>query len=266
MPELFGRVNRATARVLARNGFEVLVPREQGCCGALQAHAGEMHLARDLMRRNLAAFDPAQVDAIVVNSAGCGAALRESGRWLPSQAEAFAASVRDICEFLETAGIDPPSGRLAARVCYDDPCHLVHGQRVEAAPRRLLQMIPGLELVDHDDPTGCCGAAGIYNLTHREMSSEVLERKMRALAAADPDVITSGNPGCLIQLDAGVRRWGLRARVVHPIELLAESYDRVPGSAVEHDVGGGLGHPDAWEGAEGEVVEAPLKDDLDRED
>jgi len=224
MPELFGRVNRATARVLAQNGFEVLVPREQGCCGALQAHAGEMDLARDLMRRNLAAFDPAQVDAIVVNSAGCGAALRESGRWLPGQAEAFAASVRDICEFLETAGIDPPSGRLAARVCYDDPCHLVHGQRVEAAPRRLLQMIPGLELVDHDDPTGCCGAAGIYNLTHQEMSWEVLERKMRALAAADPDVITSGNPGCLIQLDAGARRWGLRARVVHPIELLAESY------------------------------------------
>jgi glycolate oxidase iron-sulfur subunit len=224
MPELFGRVNLATARVLARNGFEVLVPREQGCCGALHAHAGEMGVARDLARRNLAAFDPARVDAIVVNSAGCGAVLRESERWLPQQAEAFAASVRDICEFLEAEGIEPPSGRLAARVCYDDPCHLVHGQGVEAAPRRLLEMIPGLELVDHDDPTGCCGAAGIYNLTHREMSREVLERKMRALAAADPDVIASGNPGCLIQLHAGARRWGLRARVIHPIELLAESY------------------------------------------
>jgi glycolate oxidase iron-sulfur subunit len=227
MPELFGRVNLATARVLARNGFEVLVPREQGCCGALHAHAGEMGVARDLARRNLAAFDPARVDAIVVNSAGCGAVLRESERWLPQQAEAFAASVRDICEFLEAAGIEPPSGRLEARVCYDDPCHLVHGQRVEAAPRRLLEMIPGLELVDHDDPTGCCGAAGIYNLTHREMSREVLERKMRALAAADPDVIASGNPGCLIQLHAGAKRWGLRARVVHPIELLAESYGDV---------------------------------------
>jgi len=227
MPELFGRVNLATARVLARNGFEVLVPREQGCCGALHAHSGEMDLARDLARRNLAAFDPARVDAIVVNSAGCSAVLRELERWLPGQAEAFAASVRDICEFLETAGIDPPSGRLEARVCYDDPCHLVHGQRVEAPPRRLLEMIPGLELIDHDDPTGCCGAAGIYNLTHREMSGQVLERKMSALAAADPDVIASGNPGCLIQLHAGVRRWGLRARVVHPIELLAESYGDV---------------------------------------
>ena len=224
MPELFGRVNLATARVLARNGFEVLVPREQGCCGALQAHSGEMGLARDLARRNLAAFDPERVDAIVVNSAGCSAVLRELERWLPGQAEAFAASVRDICEFLEASGIAPPTGRLAARVCYDDPCHLVHGQRVEAAPRRLLEMIPGVELVDHDDPTGCCGAAGIYNLTHLEMSREVLERKMRALAATDPDVIASGNPGCLIQLDAGVREWGLRARVVHPIELLAESY------------------------------------------
>jgi glycolate oxidase iron-sulfur subunit len=224
VPELFGRVNLATARVLARNGFEVLVPGEQGCCGALQAHSGEMGLARDLARRNLAAFDPEGVDAIVVNSAGCGAALRELERWLPGQAEAFAASVRDICEFLANAGIDPPPGRLDARVCYDDPCHLVHGQRVDAAPRRLLEMIPGLQLIDHDDPTACCGAAGIYNLTHGEMSREVLERKMGALAAADPDVIASGNPGCLIQLQAGARRWGLRARVVHPIELLAESY------------------------------------------
>ncbi len=227
-PELFGRVNLATARVLARNGFEVLVPRGQGCCGALHAHAGEMELARALARRNLAAFDPARVDAILVNSAGCGAALRESGRWLPNQAEAFAASVRDVCEFLDAEGIDPPPGRLEARVCYDDPCHLVHGQRVEAAPRRLLEMIPGVELIDHDDPTGCCGAAGIYNLTHREMSEQVLERKMSALAAAKPDVIASGNPGCLIQLEAGARRWGLRARVVHPIELLAESYGELP--------------------------------------
>jgi glycolate oxidase iron-sulfur subunit len=224
MPELFGAVNLATARVLARNGFEVVVPREQGCCGALQAHSGEMELARDLARRNLAAFDLARVNAIVVNSAGCGAALREADRWLPNQAQAFAASVRDICEFLEEAGIEPPKRRLEARVCYDDPCHLVHGQRVQAAPRRLLEMIPGLELVAHEDPTGCCGAAGIYNLTHPEMSREVLERKMRALAAADPDVIASGNPGCLIQLEAGVRHWGLRARVVHPIQLLAEAY------------------------------------------
>jgi glycolate oxidase iron-sulfur subunit len=227
MPELFGRVNLATARVLARNGFEVLVPREQCCCGALQAHAGEMELARDLARRNLAAFDPAKLDAIVLNSAGCGAFLRESDRWLPGQAEAFATSVRDIFEFLDAVGIDPPPARLEGRVCYDDPCHLVHGQRVEAAPRRLLAMIPGLELVDHDDPTSCCGAAGIYNLTHWEMSQEVLERKMAALAAADPDLIASGNPGCLIQLAAGARRWGLRARVVHPIELLAEAYGEV---------------------------------------
>jgi len=227
MPELFGRVNLATARVLARNGFDVVVPREQGCCGALQAHSGEMDLARDLARRNLAAFDPARLDAIVVNSAGCGAALRDAERWLPNQAEAFAALVRDICELLETAGVEPPPRRLEARVCYDDPCHLVHGQRVESAPRRLLEMIPGLELIGHDDPTGCCGAAGIYNLTHPAMSRQVLEAKMRALAAVDPDVIASGNPGCLIQLEAGARRWGLRARVVHPIELLAEAYGEI---------------------------------------
>jgi glycolate oxidase iron-sulfur subunit len=224
MPELFGRANLATVRVLARNGFEVVVPKRQSCCGALHAHAGDLDAARRLLARNVEAFGAEQLDAIVVNSAGCGAVLRESQRWLSESGEQFATLVRDVCEFLDGVGIEPPSGRLEVKVCYDDPCHLVHGQRVEAAPRRILQSIPGLELVDHDDPTGCCGAAGIYNLTHREMSQQVLERKMRALAEADPDVITSGNPGCLIQLQAGAKSWGLRARVVHPIELLAESY------------------------------------------
>jgi len=217
-------VHRATADVLARNGFDVIVPPAQGCCGALHAHAGDAAFARELAQRNLAAFDASGVDAIIVNSAGCGAAMREAGHWLPGAGEPFAAVVRDVCEFLDAVGLRAPTGRVEGAVCYDDPCHLVHGQGVRDAPRRLLAQVEGLRLVAHDDPTSCCGAAGIYNLTHPAMSNAVLERKMAALAAADPDWIATGNPGCLMQLAAGVRRAGLRARVVHPIELLARAY------------------------------------------
>jgi glycolate oxidase iron-sulfur subunit len=224
MPELFGDVHAATVRVLARNGFEVVVPRGQGCCGALHAHAGDPDFARELLRRNVAAFGAAGADAIVVNSAGCGAAMREAGHWLPPAGERFASAVRDVCELLDGAGLRAPGGRVEGTVCYDDPCHLVHGQGVRAAPRRLLAKIEGLQLVAHDDPTSCCGAAGIYNLTHAAMSRAVLARKVEALAAADPDWIATGNPGCLMQLRAGAAAAGLRARVVHPIELLDRAY------------------------------------------
>lgn len=220
MPELFGPVNAATARVLARSGFDVVVPGGQGCCGALQAHAGQADAARSLARRNLAAFDPADVDAVVVNSAGCGAALRELESWLPGEGEALAGRVRDVCEWLDEAGMAELRGTVPGRLCYDDPCHLVHGQGVAAAPRRLLERIPGLALVAHDDPAACCGAAGTYNLTQPDMSRAVLARKLDALAAADPDWVATGNPGCLMQIGAGARRRGLRFRTVHPIELL----------------------------------------------
>ncbi|MEN8159256.1 MAG: heterodisulfide reductase-related iron-sulfur binding cluster [Myxococcota bacterium] len=209
MPELFGPVNAATARVLARNGFEVVVPEAQGCCGALHRHAGDPDFAHALEARNTDAFGGA--DAIVVNSAGCSAVLREG---------ALAPRVRDVCELLDAEGlvVEPP--RHEGTLCYDDPCHLVHAQGVADAPRRLLAQVPGLTLLTHDDPTSCCGAAGIYNLTHPEMSRTVLDRKMKALAAAAPDWIASGNPGCLMQLAAGARDHALRARVVHPVELL----------------------------------------------
>jgi glycolate oxidase iron-sulfur subunit len=151
--------------------------------------------------------------------------MRDAGRWLPGVGEHFAASVRDVCELLDEVGLRAPDGRVEGVACYDDPCHLVHGQGVREAPRRLLAKIPGLALAAHDDPTSCCGAAGIYNLTHREMASAVLARKMEALAAVDPDWIASGNPGCLMQLRAGAVKAGLRARVVHPIELLDRAYE-----------------------------------------
>ena len=222
MPELFGAVNAATARVLARSGFDVVLPEAQGCCGALHAHAGDATRARELARANLVAF-AGDFDAIIVNSAGCGAAFRELEAWLPGEGAAVASRVRDVCEFLDEVGVREPLRSLEARVCYDDPCHLVHGQGVEEAPRRLLRQIPGLELVPHDDPTSCCGAAGIYNLTQPRMSRAVLAPKLDALASVDPDYVATGNPGCLMQLAAGLRSRGLRARAVHPVELLDES-------------------------------------------
>ena len=262
MPEMFGAVNRTTVQLLAQNGFDVLVPAGQGCCGALQAHTGDRETARELARKNAAVFDASDVDALIVNSAGCGAAMREAPQWIGEAGESYAGRVRDIAEFLDEVGFRPPgpavgravgsavrpsarpassasessasesgapksgvpasTGDRKLRVCYDDPCHLVHGQGVRDAPRRLLAQVPGLELIEHAEADACCGAAGIYNLTHREMSQAVLARKLDALEAARPDVIASGNPGCLMQLAAGVRQRGIAARVVHPVELLVE--------------------------------------------
>ncbi len=227
MRQFFGEVNRATVRVLARNGYEVLVPPAQRCCGALHAHAGDMEMARRLAEQNVDAFvagggEP--VDAVVSNSAGCGAALREVADWLPGKGDGFSARVRDVCEFLDEVSLRPPTGSVPGRVCYDDPCHLVHAQGVEAAPRRLLESIPELELVEHADAKSCCGGAGTYNLLEPEMSRQVLAPKLDALAAADPDFIATGNPGCMMQIGAGVEDRGMRAKVVHPVELLDWAY------------------------------------------
>ena len=152
--------------------------------------------------------------------------MRDAGHWLPGEGEPFAAKVRDVVELLDEVGIVPPEGRLDATVCYDDPCHLLHGQGVGAGVRHMLGAIPGLELVAHRDADQCCGAAGIYNLTQPEMSAAVLARKLDALAEVDPDIVATGNPGCLMQIAAGLKARGLRARTAHPIELLNESYQR----------------------------------------
>lgn len=227
MSEVFAPVHRATVRVLAENGFDVVIPDAQGCCGALHAHAGDLDFARGLARVNVSAFAEGateRVDAVIVNSAGCGASLRELPHWIGGEGEALASQVRDVAEFLDSVGLRPPRGSVEARVCYDDPCHLIHGQKVEGAPRRLLEQVPGLELVPHADAASCCGAAGTYNLTHPDMSARVLDRKMDALAEAAPDIIATGNPGCLLQLRTGVAQRGMEADVVHPVELLDRAY------------------------------------------
>ncbi len=217
MPELFGATNAATVEVLVRNGFEVVVPEKQGCCGALQAHCGDLRGAERLRERNRLAFPSEGIDAIVVNSAGCSASLKECG-------DSLSGAVRDIAEFLADVGIEPPRGRLELRVAYDDPCHLLHGQRIADAPRALMRQIPGVELVDLPGHSDCCGAAGIYNLTQRRMASRLQDRKIEALRRTRPDVLATGNPGCLMQIAAGVRRARLPVEVLHPIDLLARAY------------------------------------------
>jgi glycolate oxidase iron-sulfur subunit len=217
MPEIFGPVNAATLEVLARNGFEVEVPEGQGCCGALHRHAGDPDAADRLHAANRSAFRLDGIDAVILNSAGCGASLRDAG-------DALAGKVRDVTEFLADVGLRETPHPLPLRVAYDDPCHLLHGQRVAAAPRALLRAIPGLELVDLPGCRDCCGAAGIYNLTQPAMSARLLERKVQAIRDTAPQAVATGNPGCLLQIGAGVREAGLPVEVVHPIELLARAY------------------------------------------
>jgi glycolate oxidase iron-sulfur subunit len=237
MRELFGSVGRATVSVLARNGFEVEVPRGQVCCGALNAHAGDLAFARELAECNVVAFTQdsqavaSPFDAVVTNSAGCGAAMKEAGDWLPDRGEALASMTYDVCEWLDEQGLTAAPGRLDVRVCYDDPCHLIHGQGIADAPRRLLAAIPGLSLVPHENAAGCCGAAGTWSLSHREMSARILDAKIDAIARSEPDVVCTGNPGCLLQLRAGVEARGLSIRVAHPIELLDEAYGAVAASS-----------------------------------
>jgi glycolate oxidase iron-sulfur subunit len=217
MPEFFGPVNAATVEVLAANGFEVHVPPGQSCCGALLLHSGDPRAARRLFERNRSVFHAEDVDAIVVDSAGCGAVLREYD-------DPLAEKVRDISEFLVDAGLRTPVHGLEGLVAYDDPCHLLHGQRVAAAPRALLRAIPGLRVVDLPGAADCCGAAGIYGLTHPEMSGRLRARKVEAIRATRPDFVATGNPGCLMQIAQGVRQAGLAVEVVHPVELLARAY------------------------------------------
>ena len=228
MPEIFGDINRATVELLSRQGFEVWVPSDQVCCGALQAHAGDAELANQLGERNAGVFGELEVDAVITNSAGCGAVLHEAPKRIGTGAERLGSLVRDVTQFLADVGMRGPLERVEKRTCYDDPCHLVHGQGVADAPRQLLEAIPGLELVSHEDPTSCCGAAGTYNLTQPAMSQEVLDRKIDALLKAKPEAVATGNPGCLMQLATGFRQRGEEIRVVHPVELLLQA---CPGSA-----------------------------------
>jgi glycolate oxidase iron-sulfur subunit len=231
-------VNADTVAVLARNGFEVFVPPAQGCCGSLHAHAGIAGDARLLARRNLRAFEPVdELDAIVVNAAGCGSFLKHVDRVFGEgdpdreRARLFASKVRDAMELLRECGWETPAARIAARVTYHDPCHLVHGQGVSDAPREILTSIDGVELVPLAESTWCCGSAGIYNLTHPAAADALLERKLDNVAATGASVLATANPGCFVQLAAGLRRRKMDVTLVHPLSLLARAYEMESRSA-----------------------------------
>ena len=228
--EIHGHVHAATVRVLQRYGCEVHVPTAQRCCGALQIHSGEQGYAQAQARANITAFEAEEFDVILNNAAGCGAALKELGTWFDAddpwrpRAEALSARVQDITEFLTTLTPPPAWRPLARRVAYDDPCHLVHAQGITMAPRDLLRRIPELELVDVPDGATCCGAAGIYSVTQPQLAQQVSGEKIRNVLAAAPDMVATGNPGCMLQIAAGLREAGRDdIPVVHPIELLDEA-------------------------------------------
>lgn len=231
MRGLFSHVHAATERTLRANGYHVTRVDGQGCCGALHAHAGQHDAAVALARTNVEAFASQPDAAIAVNSAGCGALLKEYGRLLADDPLAEAAAgvasrVKDVTELLAECG-PRPGGELPLRVAYDPPCHLLHAQGVQEAPERLLAAVPGLEQVRHDEAELCCGSAGSYSLVQAAMSRAVLARKVDALAAAQPDVVATGNPGCVMQIGAGLRARGLATPVVHPVEILDWSYSRL---------------------------------------
>jgi glycolate oxidase iron-sulfur subunit len=215
--------------VLAANGCDVIVPRKQGCCGALHLHAGFADETRKLARHMMDVFEPERFDALIVNSAGCGSTMKEYAELFPegvdaSRAKAFRERVMDVSEFLAKLGLRPVKHERRARVAYHDACHLAHGQGVRAQPRALLAAIPGIELVPVSESDWCCGSAGIYNFTQPELASQLQSRKVANLLATHPDLIVTGNPGCHMWVLAGLKAAGRDIPVKHTIEVLDEAY------------------------------------------
>lgn len=229
---MFRDVHWATLRVLQQNGCDVLIPPGQGCCGAIHYHAADREGARRLADANVAAFDLEEIDAIVVNHAGCGAMLKEYGlHWPDTKQPArrqFAAKVQDVNEFLDKLGLMPPTGRIEAVAAYHDACHLAHAQKIVDAPRRLLRKIPGLVLKDLPESEICCGSAGTYNLEHLEMASRLGNRKLQNILATGAHIVLASNAGCLLQIQREVRQHRVPILVMHPMSLLDLSYQEKP--------------------------------------
>ncbi|CAN5253836.1 heterodisulfide reductase-related iron-sulfur binding cluster [soil metagenome] len=233
MEGLFTDTNRATERTLERNDYALVDAPRQGCCGALHAHAGDAETARTLARANIAAFEACGAEFIAVNAAGCGAIMKEYGELLArddawrERAIAMSSRVRDVSELLAMAG-PRPGGSLPLRITYDAPCHLLHAQRIASPPLMVLAAIPELELVPLAGSEHCCGSAGIYNLVEPETSDRVLEPKLRNIADTGAAYVATGNPGCMMQIGAGMLQAGIGARTIHPVDLLDASYALLP--------------------------------------
>lgn len=229
---IFSDVNQDTVEVLARNGCEVITPAEQLCCGSLHAHNGEWEWAQELARKQIDQFPPDQFDAIISNAGGCGSHLKHYHKLLGDdpayqhRAKLWDQKVKDIHEWLGQIGIEPPRSGSTEQVVvtYHESCHLAHGQKITAEPRRLLRSIPHLKLVELPESNWCCGSAGIYNLIQPEMANELLVRKLKHIRSTRATVVATGNPGCLLQLINGAKKEGLTLRIAHPVTLLAEAY------------------------------------------
>ncbi len=227
---LFPDACAASVRVLARNGAEVVTPKNITCCGAPHETEGEMEVGRALARQNIARYEALDADYVITDAAACGAVFKHYGHWLErdarwrERAERFSAKVRDIHEFLIEVGLELPERPVRARVTYDDPCHLCHAQRIGVQPREILNAIPGLDYVELPEASWCCGSAGTYNITQPAMAETILRDKVEHIRGTGAEVIASANPGCMLQLEAGLRRHGVPGKVRHVIELLDESY------------------------------------------
>jgi len=230
MGTAFANTNRAAGRVMARNGSDVDVPVRQQCCGALAVHAGMLDEARRLARQNIEAFEAAGEGAIVVTAAGCGSALKEYGHLLKDdpewaeRAERFSERVRDVQEYLAERELVPPTVPVPRTVTYQEPCHLAHAQRITAQPRRLLRAIPGLNLVEMNESSLCCGSAGIYNITRPQMAEELGDRKAANIIDTPAEEVVTANPGCAMQLRASLERNGSPVRVRYLVDVLDEAY------------------------------------------
>lgn len=229
---MFRHTNWATARVLQENGCDVVIPQTQVCCGAIHLHAGASDPARGFADANIAAFKPDDVDAVIINVAGCGSMLKDYGHhWHDAQQpvrERFAHKVKDVHEFLAQLGLLTPPGALPVTATYHDACHLVHAQKVREQPRQLLEKIPGLKLVELPESELCCGAAGTYNLTEPEMAERLSRRKLRNILDTGARVVVTANAGCLLQIAREARMQGEVLKIVHPIDLLDLSYRQEP--------------------------------------
>ncbi len=231
MPHLYPRTHEATVRVLNAIGYRVVLPDAQTCCGALSMHAGDRRFARELARRNIDAFLAANVEVVIVNSAGCGSAMKEYAELLAGdavyseRAQRLVALTKDVLEFVADHELPPLTG-VPGIVTYQDSCHLVHAQRVASAPRDLLRRIPELQLREMASPDRCCGSAGIYSLVQREMSQRLLSNKMDDIASTGATTVATANPGCMMQIETGLRQRALRGNVVHVIELLDQALTR----------------------------------------
>ena len=226
----FSPLNEATVRVLQKNGCDVDIPGGQDCCGALHVHAGLRDLGREQAQRNIAALEAGGYDAIITNTAGCGSVLKEypdlfePGSQWRRRAEAFSAKVKDVSEFLASVELNRDFGEVRRTVTYQDSCHLLHGQKVRMPPRQIIAAIPGVTFRELPLTEICCGSAGVYNVEHTDVSMALLEDKMRMIEATGADTIVTANPGCMLQLQAGARKFSKRQPVMHVVELLDEAY------------------------------------------